>query len=105
FGSAHIDQHARDIAEPAPVGRPTVVAHGLAPADHVVAAPGGGVFRLEHDPAMDGEYALPAAGASGEDEEPGLAVCCGLRKHAHARPVGVAEACRAVLAGIKRRMN
>jgi len=54
---------------------------------------------------VDGEYALPAAGTSGEDEEPGLAVCSGFRKHAHARPVGVAEACRAFPAGIERRMN
>src|SRR3954447_18382619 len=75
LGAAHIDQHARDIAEPAPVGCPTVVAHGLPPADYVVAAPSGGVLRLEHNPAVDCEYALPAAGAPGEHEEPGLAVC------------------------------
>src|SRR2546430_11006860 len=51
------------------VRRPTVGAQRLAPADHVVAVPPGGVLGLEHDPAVDGENALPAAGAAGEHEE------------------------------------
>src|SRR5262249_39883180 len=63
-GSVYVDEHARGIAEPASVRRPTVGAHRLAPADHVVAAPAAGVFGLEHDPAVDGENALPATGAA-----------------------------------------
>jgi hypothetical protein len=54
---------------------------------------------------VDGEYALPAAGTSGEDEEPGLAIRTGRGQHSDARPVGVAKARRALLAGIERRME
>ena len=64
--AAEVDQHPRGVAEPAAVRRPAVAAHRLAPADHVVAAPGGGVGRLEDDPAVDRENALPAAGAAGK---------------------------------------
>src|SRR4030095_3282929 len=72
--SPYVDQHARGIAEPASVRRPTVGTHRLAPADHVVAAPAGSILGLEHDPAVDGEDALPAARAGGEDEESWIAI-------------------------------
>jgi hypothetical protein len=54
---------------------------------------------------VDGENALPAAGAAGEDEEPRRAVGIRRWQHAHARPVGVAEARGTVLAGIERRVD
>src|SRR5438132_4094904 len=100
--SAHVDEHARSVAEPASVRRPTVGAHRLAPADHVVTAPAGGVLGLEHDPAVDGENALPAASAAGEHEESRVAVGIRRRQHADARPIGVAEARGTVLARIGR---
>src|SRR5207237_10538591 len=78
---------------------------GLRPADHIVAGPGGGARGLEDDPAMDRENALPASGAAGEDEEARLGVGGRRWQHADARPVGVAKARRAALAGIKRRVD
>src|SRR5262245_22642976 len=95
-GSAHVDEHARGVAEPASVRRPTVGAHRLAPAHHVVAAPAGGVFGLEHDPAVDGENAFPAAGAAGEYEESCIAVGVRRRQHADARPIRIAATGRTV---------
>src|SRR5262249_58009542 len=67
-----------------------------------VEAPAAGVFGLEHDPAVDGENAFPAAGAAGEYEESWIAVGVRRRQHADARPVGVAETGGTVLAGIER---
>src|SRR5262249_9264308 len=103
--AAHIDEDARHIAEPASVRVPTVAAHGLSPADHVVAAPAGGTLGLVNDPAVEGENALPAAGAAGQDEQTRLAVGARRRQHADARPVGVAKAPWAVLARVKRGMD
>src|SRR5262245_5143704 len=100
--ATHIDEYPRHVAEPAPVRRPTVAAHGLAPADHIVAAPGGGALGLVNDPAVEGENALPASGTAGKDEEARIAVGGRRREHADARPVGVAKAPRAVLARIER---
>src|SRR5262249_43270572 len=51
---------------------------------------------------MDSENALPAAGATGEDQQPRLALGGRRRQHADARPVGVAEIGWAILAGIER---
>src|SRR5262249_22933203 len=100
--AAYVDEDARHIAGPAPVRVPTVAAHGLAPADHVVAVPAGGAFGLVNDPAVDGENALPASGAARKDEQARLAVGARRRQHADARPVGVAKAPRAVLARVER---
>src|SRR5262245_50535202 len=67
--SAYIGEHARDVAEPAPVRFPAVAVHGSAPAEHVVAGPGGGALGLVHDPAVDGENAPPAPQAAGKDKQ------------------------------------
>src|SRR5262249_52980940 len=82
-----------------------VGAHRLAPAHYVIAAPAAGVFGLEHDPAVDGENAFPAAGAAGEYEESCIAVGVRRRQHADARPISIAETGGTVLAGIERRVN
>src|SRR5262249_47733169 len=98
-------EDARRVAEPTAVGGPPIAAHRLAPADHVKAAPGQRVLRLEHDPAVDREDALPAPGAASEDQEPRLACGGGRRQHARAGPVRIAKARRSILADIKRGMD
>jgi hypothetical protein len=54
---------------------------------------------------VDGENALPTTGAAGEDEP--SCVTIGIRRwqHADARPISVAEAGRAILASIDRRVD
>ena len=92
--SAQVDENARRIAEPTRVRRPAIAAHRLTPADYVVAGPGCGILRLEHDPAMNRKNALPAPGMAGEDEQPCVPVSGRRWQHANARPVGLAKTCR-----------
>src|SRR5262249_5184231 len=84
---------------------PGVGAHRLPPSDDVITAPGGGVLRLENHPTVDGENALPATRASGENEKSRLAVDVRRRQHADARPIRDAEARGMLFAEVERGMN
>src|SRR6516225_5687999 len=87
------------------VGRPIILAHRVAPADHVEPAPARRAFRLEHDPAVNREDPAPMAGAAGEDQKPRFALGARRAEHADARPVGGGVALGPGLHGIERAVN
>ena len=101
----NIGNRHRRITEPTAVRRPAVDAHRVAPADYIVAHPVCRVRRLEHDPAMHREDALPGASRGGEHDHACRLVVGRRRQHAGARPVGVVPAARAAVGGIERGAN
>jgi hypothetical protein len=97
-GALNIDDHPAVFAEPQ-VWRPPVQAHRIAPAGDVVAPPVALVLALDHDPAMDREDALPAAGAAGHDHDPRLRMLDCRRQVADHAAVPVAPVRRAAAKG------
>ena len=100
--AANVGDDARPVAEPSAVRCAQILSQRLAPADHVIALPLPCVLRLQHDPRVHGEHALPAAGAAGQDHHAGLRESGCSRQAARARPVRCAIVARIALVGVER---